>query len=251
MLTEERRQRILDRLRADGRVVAAELSAALEVSPDTIRRDLQELAADGLLRRVHGGALPPTVGARPYVERRQQAPEAKAAIAAATAALLHDGQVILLDGGTTTLAVARHLRTDLRATVITNSPPIAVVLAEHRHVDVAILGGLLDKQAHVVVGASTVEALRAIRADALVLGVCSVHPEVGITVPGLEESHVKRAMIAGAADVIAVASAEKLGSAAQYVVGPIGELTHLVTDRSVAQEALEPYRALGVEVVVA
>jgi DeoR/GlpR family transcriptional regulator of sugar metabolism len=251
VLTEERRQAILERLRADGKVVAAELSAALEVSPDTIRRDLQELAESGLLRRVHGGALPPTVAARPYAVRREQAPAAKAAIARATAGLLRDDQVIFLDGGTTTLEVARHLSPELRATVVTNSPPIAVALAEHPHVEVAMLGGMLEKQARVVVGAATVEALRTIRADVLVLGVCSLHPEVGITVLELEESFVKRAMIAQAAEVIAVAYAEKLGSAAPYVVAPISELTHIVTERTVSSDELDRYRALGIEIVLA
>src|SRR5262245_27991909 len=103
MLSEERRDAILERLRRDGKVVAAELSAALEVSPDTVRRDLRELAEAGQLRRVHGGALPPAVGARPFSARREHAPAAKAAIARATVRLLRPGQVILLDAGTTTL----------------------------------------------------------------------------------------------------------------------------------------------------
>jgi DeoR/GlpR family transcriptional regulator of sugar metabolism len=251
MLTAERRQLILERLRADGNVVAAELSSSLGVSPDTVRRDLQELAEAGLLRRVHGGALPPAVGARPYAVRREQAPAAKAAIARATARLLRPGQVILLDAGTTTLEVARHLPDDLEATVITNSPPIADVLAEHPTVDVTVLGGTLEKEARALVGAATVEALRSIRADVLVLGVCSLHPEIGITVTELEESYVKRAMIANAAQVIAVSSADKLGSAAPYVVAPLDELTHLVTERSCAAEQLDEYRACGVEVVLA
>jgi len=135
--------------------------------------------------------------------------------------------------------------------VITNSPPIAVALADHPHVEVAMLGGMLEKEARVVVGGATIEALRAVRADVLVLGVCSLHPEVGITVPELEESYVKRAMIANAAEVIAVASADKLGSAAAYVVAPLSELTHIVTERSIAPGELDRYRALGVEVVLA
>ena len=249
MLSEERRQAILGRLQADGKVVATELSAALEVSPDTVRRDLRELADAGLLRRVHGGALPPMHGARPYAVRSEQAPAAKAAIARATSKLVRDGQVILLDAGTTTLEVARHLPTDLEATVITNSPGIAVVLAEHPSVDVSVLGGILDKNAHALVGAATIEALRSIRADLLVLGVCSLHPEVGITVLELEESYVKRAMIANAAEVVAVSSAEKLGSAAPYVVAPLDELTYLVTEHSVPDEQVVQYEALGVEVV--
>jgi DeoR/GlpR family transcriptional regulator of sugar metabolism len=90
-----------------------------------------------------------------------------------------------------------------------------------------------------------------VRADVLVLGVCSLHPEIGITALDLEESYVKRAMIANAAEVVAVSSADKLGSAAPYVVGPLDELTHLVTERSSAGQDLEPYRVLGVEVVLA
>jgi DeoR/GlpR family transcriptional regulator of sugar metabolism len=231
-------------------VIAADLSSALGVSPDTVRRDLRDLADAGLVRRVHGGALPPTVGARAYAVRREQAPGAKAAIARATARLLRDGQVILLDAGTTTLEVARHLPGDLEATVITNSPAIAVALAEHPSVEVSVLGGMLDKNAHALVGAATLEALRSIRADVLVLGVCSLHPDVGITVLELEESHVKRAMIANAAEIVAVASAEKLGSAAPYVVAPLTELTYLVTEGAVPREQLSRYEALGVEIVL-
>jgi DeoR/GlpR family transcriptional regulator of sugar metabolism len=251
MLTEERRRLILERLRRDGNVVAAELSSSLDVSVDTVRRDLRELSEAGLLRRVHGGALPAAVGARPYSVRREQAPAAKAAIARATSRLVRPGQVILLDSGTTTLEVARHLPPDLEATVITNSPPIAVALAEHASVEVMVLGGMLAKGAHSLVGAATIEALRSVRADLLVLGVCSVHPEFGITVVELEESYVKRLMIANAAEVVAVSSADKLGSAGPFVIAPLEELTYLVTEESASVEQLDDYRAAGVEVMLA
>jgi DeoR/GlpR family transcriptional regulator of sugar metabolism len=251
MLTEERRQVILDRLRRDGKVVAGELTSSLGVSPDTVRRDLRELADAGLVRRVHGGALPAAAGARPYAERLEQSPEAKTAIARATSRLLRRGQVIVLDSGTTTLEVARQLPPELEATVITNSPPIAVALADHPKVDVAVVGGTLAKDAQALVGASTVEALQAVRADVLVLGVCSVHPEVGITVLELEESYVKRAMIANAAEVVAVSSAEKLGSAGSFVIAPLEELTYLVTEESAPAAQVERFRAAGVEVVLA
>jgi DeoR/GlpR family transcriptional regulator of sugar metabolism len=251
MLSEERRQVILDRLRRDGKVVAGELTASLGVSPDTVRRDLRELADAGLVRRVHGGALPAAAGARPYAERLEQSPEAKTAIARATSRLLRRGQVIVLDSGTTTLEVARQLPPELEATVITNSPPIAVALADHPKVDVAVVGGTLAKDAQALVGASTVAALQGVRADVLVLGVCSVHPEVGITVLELEESYVKRAMIANAAEVVAVSSAEKLGSAGPFVIAPLEELTYLVTEESAPTAQVERFRAAGVEVVLA
>jgi DeoR/GlpR family transcriptional regulator of sugar metabolism len=249
MLTAERRQYILEVLRRDGKVHATELSAGLGVSEDTIRRDLRELAEAGLLQRVHGGALPSSPAAASYTARQGQATGAKAAVAQAAARLVRDGQVILLDGGTTTLQVAQHLPAELRATVITNSPPIAAALAEHPAVEVIVIGGRLYKQSLVTIGAATVDALRSMRADVCMLGVCSLHPELGISVPDLEEAHVKRAMVDGAAEVIALATSEKLGTAAPYVVGPIAELTHLVTERAVPEETLALYSAKGITVI--
>ena len=251
MLSEERRELILDRLQRDGKLVAAELSSDLGVSPDTVRRDLRELDEAGLLRRVHGGALPPAVGARPYAVRLDHAPEAKAAIARATNRLFRDGQVILLDSGTTTLEVARALPSELEATVITNSPTIATALADHPSVEVAVLGGRLMKEGHALIGAATVAALQSVRADVLVLGVCSLHPEIGITVLDLEESYVKRAMIANAAEVVVVSAADKLGSAAPYVIAPLEELTYLVTEEGAPPERITGFRAAGVEVILA
>jgi DeoR/GlpR family transcriptional regulator of sugar metabolism len=251
MLTAERRQHILATLRRDGKVLASELSVALGVSEDTIRRDLRELAEADLLQRVHGGALPRSPAAASFAARQGQAPSAKQVIARAAAQLVRDGQVIILDGGTTTLQVAQRLPVDLRATVVTNSPPIAIVLAEHPQVEVVIVGGRLYKHSLVAIGAGAVETLRAIRADICMLGVCSLHPQDGISVPDLEEAHVKRAMIAGAAEVVALASAEKLGTAAPYIVGPIGDLTHIVTEREIPDEVLAAYRAQGITLICA
>ncbi len=249
MLTAERQQYILATLRREGKVIASELSAALGVSEDTIRRDLRKLAEAKLLQRVHGGALPSSPAATSYAARQTQATSAKAVIAQAAVQLVHPGQVIILDGGTTTLQVAQRLPVDLQVTVVTNSPPIAVALAEHPRIEVLLVGGRLDKDSLVSIGAVTVEAFRMIRADLCMLGICSLHPEVGITVPDLEEAYVKRAMIASAAEVVALASAEKLGTAATYTVGPLSDLTHLVTEPGVSEEALEPYRALGITIV--
>ena len=251
-LTEERRQAILERLRRDGKVVAAELSSSLAVSPDTVRRDLRELAEAGLLRRVHGGALPAAVGAQPYAVRREQAPAAKAAIARATSRLLRRGQVILLDSGTTTLEVARHLPPELEATVITNSPPIAVALAEHPTVEVAVLGGdAREGRARARRRRDDRGAPRPCARTCSCSASAASIPRSGSPSRELEESYVKRAMIANAAEVVAVSSADKLGSAAPYVVAPLEELTHLVTEDSAPPEQLAAYRALGIEVVLA
>ncbi|HWF53230.1 MAG TPA: DeoR/GlpR family DNA-binding transcription regulator [Solirubrobacteraceae bacterium] len=251
MLTDERRTLILGRLATQGRVLAADLSDELDVSADTIRRDLRELDTLGLLRRVHGGALPRHGDASSFASRARRAPEAKASIARRAAACVQDGQVVVLDGGTTTLELARALREDLRASVITTSPPIATELAAHPGLEVSVVGGTLRPNALVTVGAAAVEALRSIRADVVFLGVCGLHPQIGVTTEDLEERHVKAAMIDGAAEVVALADHDKLGTAMPIVVAPLSSVTRLVTDAEVDEAALAPYRALGIEVLLA
>jgi DeoR/GlpR family transcriptional regulator of sugar metabolism len=249
MLTAERRRSIMQALQRDGKVLASELSKTLKVSEDTIRRDLRELAAAGLLQRVHGGALPRSPTTASFTDRQQQAPVAKAVIAQAALQLIHQDQVIILDGGTTPLQVAQRLPRDLRATVITHSPPIAQALAEYPAIEVIVVGGKLYRHSMVTVGAATVEAFHNVRADLCFLGIYSLHPDVGISTIDLEEAYVKRAIIASSAEIVALASSEKLGTASPYIIGPVSELTHLVTDWSVSDEVLTPYRALGITVV--
>jgi len=249
MLTSERRLVILEFLRRDGKVLASDLSRELGVSLDTVRRDLRELDEEGLLQRVHGGALPRSRTPIPYAARERVAPAAKEAIARAAARLIKDGQVVILDSGTTAVQVARHLAPGLRATVWTASPLVASVLAEHPDVEVAIVGGRLDKETLAVAGAEAVDALRRVRADVCLLGVGCLHPEFGVSVPGMEEASVKRAMVSGAAEVVALASAEKLGTLAHYSVATMAELTHLVTEWDTPDEVLAPYVAAGVTIV--
>jgi DeoR/GlpR family transcriptional regulator of sugar metabolism len=250
MLTEERHHRILERLRVQGRVLAADLAHEFDVSADTVRRDLRELDQAGMLRRVHGGALPRPGDTDPFPVRARRAPEAKASIARRAAQIADDGQVIMLDGGTTTLEVARALPERLRATVVTNSLPIALALADRPRVEVVVAGGSLRGRAGVTVGAAAVAALAAVHADVLFLGVCGLHPEVGFSVEDAEEREGKRAMIAGSAEVVGLADHDKLGTALPFVVAPLSELTTLVTDET-TDDVLAPYRALGIEVVQA
>ena len=134
MLADERKKRILEVIGREGRAIASELSREFGVSEDTIRRDLRELSSEGLLHRVHGGALPLPKApiALSYHTRAEQSPAAKTAIGRAAAAMVRDGQVITIDGGTTPLEVAEHLAIDLRATVITHSLPVLRELANRR-----------------------------------------------------------------------------------------------------------------------
>ncbi|GHO44258.1 DeoR/GlpR family DNA-binding transcription regulator [Ktedonospora formicarum] len=248
MLKEQRQQRILKMLHSEGSVLASELSEALDVSEDTIRRDLRDLFEAGLIQRVHGGALlrAPSMD---YVQRQEQAIEQKDEIARAAVKLIREGQVVIMDGGTTTLQVAYHLPPTLRATVITNSPPIALALSEHPLIEVILLGGKLYKPSQVTVGVETVEALKTYQADICMLGICSLHLEVGICSTELDEVYVKRAMIASSAEVVALADAKKLNMASPFVVAPLKEITHLVTEASVPEEVLEDFRYLGITTI--
>jgi len=248
MLAAERRQHILSRLSREGKVVAKQLSEDLGLSEDTIRRDLHDLAADGQLLRVHGGALPLSPAVADFSERQHQEISSKDVIARAAAKLVHNGQVVLFDGGTTNILVAQHLPYDLHGTIITNSPLLAETLSSHHHLDVIILGGHLFRESMVTMGTATLEALEMVNADLCFLGICSLHPEMGISTGNLEEAYLKRAMIARAAEVVALASPEKLNTAAPYVVGPLVEISEIITERGVTEEILNPYRALGITV---
>lgn len=249
MLREERHLYILDQLRRAGKVQTQTLSRSLQVSEDTLRRDLRDLAASGKLQRIHGGALPRSLQGGSVAEREGQAAAAKQSLAVVAARLLQDNQVILIDGGTTNLQVARNLPATLKATIITPSPAIALALLAYPQVEVLLLGGRLSKETETVVGVAAAEALHTVRADVCLLGVCSLHEEVGLTVAGSEEAHIKRLMIAQSGEVIAVAVADKLGTALPYVVGPASELTHLVVEQFVPEAMVAPYTALGVSVI--
>lgn len=248
LLSAERRQAILDALGRDGKVVAAQLVRELGVSEDTIRRDLRELASQGLVQRVHGGALAPAPQPGSFAHRSETCTAAKAALARAAVAVLGQARVVLLDGSTTNLEVARRLPAEPARTILTNSPPIAAALADHPSAEVVMIGGRLDKSAQVTVGSAAVDFIRSVRADACVLGVCALHPESGLSTDDLEEAQVKRAMVEASADVIAPATSDKLSAGSPYLVAPVAELTHVVAEAGAPDELLDPYRALGVTV---
>ena len=246
---EARQQVILDALSREGRVHAAQLVARLNVSDDTVRRDLAELSDAGRLMRVHGGALPASPASVPFRDRERQAPEAKQSIARAAAALVRDGQAVFFDGGTTARLVAECLPAERRVTVITHSTTVAESLAEHPGVELVLIGGTVRKSARVAVGSTAVDAVRAIRADLYLLGVCALHAEAGLSTDDYEEAAVKRAMIDSAAEVAALVSSEKLGTADRYTFAPASELTHLVTERDAPDDLVAPFARLGISVV--
>ena len=229
MLTRERKALLLDRLSVEGRLVAATLAVELHVSEDTIRRDLRELAVEGRLTRVHGGALPASPTHRPLAERGAMQTEAKVQLGQRAAELIRPGQIVILDGGTTHLALVQALPRDLRATIVTHSPTITAALEPFEHLDVILIGGTLLRHSMVALGAATAEAFGRISADLLFLGVTGVHPEAGLTTGHPEEAELKSRLIRSAAETIVLATPDKVGATSPFQIAPLASVTALVT----------------------
>jgi len=229
MLAAARKDLILERLRRDGRVVAKELAGELGLSEDSIRRDLRELDAQGLAVRVYGGALPASPAIADYATRTGVAPDSKSRVAAAAVALIAPGATVILDGGTTTLAMVDALPRSFPCTIITHSPTVASALLEHA-AEVFLIGGQLFKHSAVASGAAAVEAANTISADAFFLGVTGVHPSAGLTTGHPDEAAMKRTLASRAADTYVLASSDKIGAASRFGVLPFDATAGIVTD---------------------
>jgi DeoR/GlpR family transcriptional regulator of sugar metabolism len=251
VLTIHRKRHILEVLRRSGQVIAKDLSEELGLSEDTIRRDLRELAAEGLLQRVHGGALPASPAMGDFSARLVVATDEKKWIGRAAAGMVQAGQVVILDGGTTAVQIARHFPPGLKATVVTHSPTIAVELVAHAEIEVILIGGRLFKHSVVAVGAPAIEGIGRIRADTYFMGVTGIHPEIGLTTGDFEEAHVKRALSASAAETIVLASPEKLNAVSPFVVAPISEITGMIVAAGTKKKILAPYVRAGITITMA
>ncbi|HEF5788065.1 DeoR family transcriptional regulator [Burkholderia multivorans] len=249
MLTTQRKKLILDRLARDGQVHAGELSVEFGISEDTVRRDLRELASEGLLQRVHGGALPVSPALAPFELRRDIESDAKQRIARQAASMIAPGQTAIIDGGTTSAWLAKALPADLCATIVTHSPTVATALAGHPSVEIILIGGRLYKHSIVAVGAAAMEGISRIHADWYFMGVTGVHPTAGLSTGDFEEAAIKRALAARAAETVVLASSSKLNAASPFVIGEITLAQTIVVEKSADRELLKQIETAGVTVV--
>lgn len=249
LLPQQRHRLILDRLLAQGRVIAVDLARELEVSHDTIRRDLREMAAAGQCRRVYGGALPLAPDHGPIALRQTLAPARKAALAQAAAALIERGQVLFLDAGSTNIAIAHALPHGYGLTVATNAPAIAAVLAPREDLQLIVVGGRVDPRIGASLGAGALRDAQAIRSDRYFVGVCGADVEAGISALGYEDAQFKQAVAAASRAVTAVATNDKLGTAAPYAVLPAEGLDALVIEHDADAARTRGFERLGVRVL--
>lgn len=251
MLGAVRRERLLDELLRHGTVGVSALSDDLQVSEATIRRDLEALEREGLLRRTHGGAIL-LDAATQELSVRQKATllsEEKRRIGAAAAALLEDGDTIALSGGTTTLQVARSIRHGTNLTVVTNAVNVVLELAKRPGITVVSTGGRLRPNTLELVGPLAEQTLREIFVDKAIIGVNGLTPEEGLTTHDELEAVISRIMIRAARRVIVVADHTKLRRVAFARMGEIDQAQTLITDAAADPEALAALRRAGVEVV--
>jgi DeoR/GlpR family transcriptional regulator of sugar metabolism len=242
----ERRDRILGLLQEEGKVVAFDLARRLNVSIDTVRRDLDYLASAGSIRRVHGGALPAAPVPGFIQQRSAEETEAKKALAQRGASLVRAGSVVLFDSGSSNLEIVKALPRDIEFTAVTPCLPIAVALTDLPEVEVVVLGGRLHRRESMTVGLRAVKELEDFRADLCFLGVCALHADVGISTFSVEELEMKQAFVRCAGEVVGILTASKFNKAAPFVVGSIGILTHAIVEGGVGASELDLLRRYGV-----
>ena len=252
MLIEERRQHILSLIQKRGRVLVDELSNDLDLSKITIRKDLDYLQSKDLLIRTHGGALPAKSGALsdPSIQEKEELHrEEKIRIATAAAALVSEGQCIILDSGTTTIEIARSLTSLRHLTVITNALNIAAELARSDF-EIILIGGTLRKNSLSVVGPLAEDVLKEMHADIVFLGVDGFDINVGLTTPNVLEARVNRAMVKAAEKVVAVCDSSKFNRRSLSLIVGADAIHHVITDKKLAPEDIKAIQDAGIEITI-
>ncbi len=253
LFAEERQRAILELLRQKGKVTVEELTVTFRVSPPTIRTDLTRLEDQALLRRTHGGALAigNTLYEPPYAERAVLRQEEKRLIARAAVAMVHEGETLLLDAGTTCHEIALLLKEFRTLTVVTNSLISAQALAENDNIETILIGGTLQNRRCATLGTLAAQFLDPIRCDRAFVAVSGVHPTAGFTVVDFDAAQVKRRMLEKGKQAIAVADSTKVGQVAFARVASLSAADLFITDCGASAEDRLSLETAGLKVCLA
>jgi DeoR family transcriptional regulator, fructose operon transcriptional repressor len=249
---EKRKQQILELLASDGSVTVSDLSSLLGVSTVSIRRDLRDLQAAGLLKRTHGGAMTGHIAAfePSEAEKEDQLREEKVAIAEVAAAMVQEGETVLLDAGSTTLQIAKLLKSRRDLAVITNALNVAAELASGE-AETTLIGGSLRTKTLSLVGPVAESTLASLYVDRLFLAANGIDLKRGLTTPNVLEAHTKRTMVKSARAVIVVADHTKFGRVTVSQFCEIGEIHCLITDSGAPADFVSAMEKRGVRVILA
>ena len=249
MLKRERQAYILHQVNLHNKVLSADLSQHINVSDDTIRRDLQELAEEGKLIKVHGGALSPSFhhGSQPAVDVYSYTQ--KRIIAQKAASLIKDGMFVLTGGGTTILELARLLPSALHATFISGSIPAVYEYMSHPHLDVIVIGDKISKNSKITVGLEAVSRIRQLRADLCFLGINAINLDSGVSDNDWDVVQIKKAMIEASQKLVCLTISEKINSRQPIQVCDLKKIDTLITELPPEAPLLEPYKQAGIQVL--
>ncbi|GAB2477173.1 DeoR/GlpR family DNA-binding transcription regulator [Jatrophihabitans fulvus] len=252
MFTAERRQAIVELVRANGAVSLRELADAVDTSEVTVRRDVRALEEQGVLDRRRGGAVWPggLSHEQSYRQKRSVASEEKAAIGAHAARLVQEGDAIVVGGGSTTQEFARCLARIADLTVVTNSLLVAQALIDAK-AEVVLTGGSVRKSTHALIGSAAEKALAGLRVRCAFLSGNGLTPERGLSTPNMHVASVDQAIVRSAQQVVVLADHTKLGVDTMFETVPTDQIAVLVTDGGADQESLDQFTAAGVDVQVA
>ena len=253
ILADERRTIIMQIVTNAGRVRVKALAEKFNTSAVTIRNDLNELQKRGLVLRSHGGAVTPDgrIYESPFQDRIQSHHEEKRRIAILAATLIHDGETIVLDSGTTTDEIAKQIKTRQHLQVITNGVNIANQLLGSRGVQTVILGGTLRNDSASIVGRGTEDMLHQFSADKLFLGGAGCDPEFGVSGANLEEAMVNKAMLNIAREIIVVADASKFKKRSLSRITSFSDVDIVISDTSLPPAIQDNIRAFGCDLLLA
>jgi DeoR family transcriptional regulator of aga operon len=253
ILREQRKDKILEMIRSASRASIEELTASFSVSEATIRRDLEELAQDGRIQRLRGGAaLPDSLKVEASVIQRGSIESSdKALIGKKAAELIQDDETVFLGSGSTVIEVARNLVHRSNVTVITNSLPVINLLVNAADVRVIATGGFLRNSEHSLIGHLVAKSLSELRADRIIIGIQGIHPVHGLTNEYLPETMSDRVILGFAQKVMIVADHTKFGKSKSSFVADINAVHTIVTDRAAPKDVLEALREKGIQIIVA
>ena len=249
MLKKERQAYILHQVNLHNRVLSAALCTEIQVSEDTIRRDLQELAEEGKVIKVHGGALSHSFNHVHFPVNGVYSQNQKKIIAQKAIALIRDGMFILTSGGTTIIELARLLPPQLKATFISGSIPVILEYMLHPNIEVILVGDKISKNAKITVGSEAIAKIKQVKADICFLGTNAIDNKQGITDNDWEVVQLKKAMIDSSKKVVCLCIAEKVNTVQPIQVCPLNEIDTLVTELDPADPVLQAYVDAGIEVI--